>query len=424
MDTQLSLGEELDYYADNDFGSFIQMGNLLLESAGMARGSLNLTSCVGPEGELPTKPGGGSLFDHVCSLLEKKCDFWKGEMWKGKEQKVVIKTWNECNTNAFLGEKLREVAILRKKQGDEYSSRAHATAARLIATSKIRIKSGQEAQKIKGIGVKIAAKIDELLETHTLEILEKEQEVDQVMNLFMEIWGVGVATARFWYDRGLRSYEDLEMEVRKGDISLTKLQKYWMRHQKDFPQSMERDEMRQIGLLVEAAARFVAPTSETIVVGSYRRGKKSSKDVDILVLVDAMDDPHRDLSTAIVCARVAQKLATLCELEVVCSGEHVFMGGIRLPGMTKSGSKAIPTLKLWRRLDVYVALKDEAACGLLAHTGPWNYNQAMRAAAQAKGWRLNEYHLYDERGDVIPTESEADVQRLLEFEVLSPEERF
>jgi DNA polymerase/3'-5' exonuclease PolX len=47
----------------------------------------------------------------------------------------------------------------------------------------------------------------------------------------------------------------------------------------------------------------------------------------------------------------------------------------------------------------------------------------MRLAAKEMGWKLNEYHLYDENGDIIPTESEADVQKLLGFEEANPEER-
>jgi len=417
----MSLGGELDDHVKHDFGSFIELGGMLLELAGDTKGELDLTKPVGPEGDLPILKGSGQLFDSVCLQLEVRCDFFSRDMWGGREQADVIAKWKALDTNKFLAASLREVATLRARQGDKRSSDAHSKGASLIARSKVRITSGKQAQSIKGIGPKIGAKIDELLETHKLAILEQEQEVDRVLKLFTEIWGVNVVTARAWYDRGLRSYDDIEVATKEGDINLTKLQKYWWRHRDDFPQPMDRSEMKKIGKLVEIAAKSIDPTSETIVVGSYRRGKKSSKDVDILVLVDKKESPHLP-------RQIAEKLETLCDLEVVSEGEHVFMGGIRLPEKTKSQSSAKPkagaeSKKLWRRLDVYVQLKEEQACALLAHTGPFNYNIRMRGAAKDKGWLLNEYHLYDENGDIIPTESEAEVQKLLDFEVEAPEKR-
>lgn len=428
MDVTPSLGEELDQDAENDFVAFIKLGGLLLELAGDTKGEIDLSQPVGPNGELPVLKGSGQLFDSVCLQLEVRCDFFPRSMWGGREQADVIAKWKALDTNTFLATSLKQVAALRARQGDKRSSDAHGKGANLIARSKIRITSGQQAQQIKGIGPKIAAKIDELLETHKLEILEHEQEVDRVIKLFTEIWGVNAATAHSWYERGFRTYEDVE----EADIALTKLQKYWWRHKEDFPQPMERDEMKQIGALVEKAARSIDPDSETIIVGSYRRGKKFSKDVDILILVD-----HKERGLS---GQIAEQLGTLCDFEVVVSGELVVMGGMRLPdssselqkgGQSATGKKSTVVQKmkkpvvqhLWRRIDFYVQLKEERACALLAHTGPYDYNIRLRGIAKEKSWKLNEYHLYDENGDIVPTESEADIQSLLEVDVLPPEGR-
>jgi len=430
MDVPQSLGEELDQFAANDFRSFIKLGEVLLELAGDDKGELDLTRPVTPEGELPIILVAGktrnrkevSLFDSVCLALSERCDFWKPIDWQGLSHADVITKWKNCDTNQFLATSLRQVATLRARQGDKRSADAHSKGASLIARNPIRITSGHQAQQIKGIGPKIAAKIDELLATHKLEILEKEQEVDRVLKLFVEIWGVNVATARVWYDRGLRTYEDIERETEEGNIALTKLQKYWWKHKEDFPHPMDRNEMKQIGNLVGKAAKAIVPNSETIIVGSYRRGKKSSKDVDILILVD---ERKKEQNAPFLTIQIAEQLATLCDLEVVVSGEAVVMVGMKLPEAIQTGTK--PTSQKesnkWRRVDFYVQLKEERVCALLAHTGPYDYNIRMRLAAKEMGWKLNEYHLYDENGDIIPTESEADVQKLLGFEEANPEER-
>lgn len=423
MDVPQSLGEELDQFAANDFGSFIKLGAVLLELAGDDKGELDLTRSVSTEGDLPVilvaSNRHQSLFDSVCLALSERCDFWKPIDWVGLPHADVIAKWKNRDTNQFLATNLRQVATLRARQGDKRSAEAHSKGASLIARSPVRITSGSQARQIKGIGPKIAAKIDELLTTHKLEILEKEQEVDRVLKLFMEIWGVNVATARSWYDRDLRTYDDIEREVEEGNIALTKLQKYWWRHKEDFPQPMNRDEMKQIGNLIGKAAKAVVSSSETIIVGSYRRGKKSSKDVDILILVDPQQKERVErTNSTFLTLQIAEQLSTLCDLEVVVSGEAVVMGGLRLPEVTSKENK-----HLWRRVDFYVQLKEERVCGLLAHTGPYDYNIRMRLAAKEKGWKLNEYHLYDENGDIIPTESEHVLQKLLGFEEAEPEER-
>ena len=54
-----------------------------------------------------------------------------------------------------------------------YKYNAYRNAANVLAAHPTRIKSGEEAQKLKGIGAKIAKKIDEFLQTGKLQKLEK-----------------------------------------------------------------------------------------------------------------------------------------------------------------------------------------------------------------------------------------------------------
>jgi DNA polymerase beta len=56
-----------------------------------------------------------------------------------------------------------------------FKSNAYKTAASVLASHPKRIASGEEAAKLKGIGKKIAQKIDEFLATGKLEKLEKVQ---------------------------------------------------------------------------------------------------------------------------------------------------------------------------------------------------------------------------------------------------------
>jgi DNA polymerase/3'-5' exonuclease PolX len=64
---------------------------------------------------------------------------------------------------------------------------------------------------LEGIGVSIAAKIDEILATGTLKKLEeiRSEEATATINLLSKVVGVGPAKARALYNEGIRTIDDL-----------------------------------------------------------------------------------------------------------------------------------------------------------------------------------------------------------------------
>lgn len=328
-------------------------------------------------------------------------------------QEEVIKNLrdyaSEFGTNKFIAQKLREVGELRAREGDGRSKDAHMKAARVIENSKETITSGQEAQKLKGVGVKIAAKIDELLATGKIEILEAEAKVRSVIKEFMKIWGVNVATASHWQQDGYGSIGEIRLAARQGDIKLTKLQFLGLKHFEDFQTLMEAPTVKTVGQLVKHAA---GKTRRTMIVGSYRRkvfdpiadtkrptkeiSEFRTKDVDILIV-----DENKNAKTL---GQIVDSLAQLVDIEIGALGEHMCMGAMY-----------ISSIKCFKRFDIFICTPDELPCALLAHTGPAGYNVHMRQVASEKGWTLNEHHLLDAKDQIIEVQSEAEVQKLLGF---------
>ena len=105
-------------------------------------------------------------------------------------------------------------------------------------------------------------------------------------------------------------------------------------------------------------------------------------------------------------------LSQIAEIKIASEGPQAFMGLIKMPG------------NVWKRVDIYVASEEERACALLAHTGPALYNVKMRAVAKQNGYILNEKHLMiASTSEIVPTKTEADVQKILNFEVQEPKDR-
>ena len=419
-----TLNEDLADLAKEDFEQFKRVGEALLTTVAKLgeKGSVDFDAPVDGNGVPVIKPSNRSLMKDCLEKLAVHVPGLKSVPESIAEWRALQKSQV---TNAEIAARLKEVAALRLRQGDKRSHAAHLKAAGLVFASKSPITSGAEAQKIKGIGPNIGAKIDEIIKTRTLEILNQRSEVDIVLDNFQKIWGVGLETARYWYSLDCRTLDDIRRLDENDTISLTKAQRLGSDHFDDFNSEMPRSEMERIAEVVRRAIRGYdggsnGPSGNAIrgpngfferewivtLVGSYRRGKLQSKDVDL------MCHPNDKLPIRGACAALVKNLTRAWgeNVEIPSHGEHQMLGAIRVD-------------KKWRRFDVFIHPIDEVACSLLAHTGPAEYNKRMRAAAMEKGWLLNEKHLYDEHQKVIPTATEADVQRILGFEVLNPRER-
>lgn len=76
---------------------------------------------------------------------------------------------------------------------------------------------------MEGVGVKIAAKIDEILATGQLEKLEnaKNDPKQVALNLFNRIHGIGPVTARKFIDDGVMTIEQLKAKIADNTYTLT-----------------------------------------------------------------------------------------------------------------------------------------------------------------------------------------------------------
>lgn len=89
---------------------------------------------------------------------------------------------------------------------------AYKNAASALASLNKRIESGNEAKKLKGIGEKIAKKIDEFLQSGKLQKLENihQDEEARTISLFTRVSGIGPVKAADLFKIGLRTIEDLK----------------------------------------------------------------------------------------------------------------------------------------------------------------------------------------------------------------------
>ena len=253
-------------------------------------------------------------------------------------------------------------------------------------------------QEIKYVGEGIAKKVDEYLRTGKLGLLERlQQKTPAGVPLLMKVQGVGPRTAyHLSHDLGITSVEELRKALDKGRLDsefgptvregfrtgISKLQSYEKR--------MLLPEAE--GNFQALAAYFGALGIQVGMAGSLRRGKSTVGDLDLL------STDKRVVEAIKGCPGVAQVLES---------------------GPRRTSVK----LEEGVQVDVRLFSKEEYGAALVYFTGSKDHNIALRNLAIEKGWKLNEYGLFDGGGERLAGGTEEGVYAKLGLAFVPPELR-
>ncbi|KAL2769395.1 DNA polymerase lambda isoform c [Daubentonia madagascariensis] len=282
-----------------------------------------------------------------------------------------------------------------------------------------REKKQEEACSIPGVGKRMAEKIAEILESGHLRKLDHLSESVPVLELFSNIWGAGTKTTLMWYHQGFRSLEDI-----RNQASLTTQQAIGLKHYDDFLERMPREEATEIEQTVREAAQAFNPGLLCVACGSYRRGKVTCGDVDVLITHPDGRSHQGIFSRLLDSLRQRGFLTDDLVSQEENGQQQKYLGVCQLPGPGRRH----------RRLDIIIVPYSEFACALLYFTGSAHFNRSMRALAKTKGMSLSEHALSTDvvrntqglkvgPGRVLPTPTEKDVFRLLGLPYREPAER-
>lgn len=323
------------------------------------------------------------------------------------------------NYNPHITEKLEVLAKAYSVQGDKWRALGYAKAINALQSFHKPVTSYQEACSIPGIGKRMAEKIVEILDSGHLRKLDHISDSVPVLELFSNIWGAGTKTAQMWYHQGYRTLEDI-----RNKASLTTQQVIGLKHYDDFLERMPREEATEIEQTVRESAQAFNPGLLCVACGSYRRGKVTCGDVDVL-LTHPDGRSHQGIFCRLLDSLRQQGFLTDDLVSQEDNGQQQkYLGVCQLPGPGRRH----------RRLDIIVVPYSEFACALLYFTGSAHFNRSMRALAKTKGMSLSEHALSTAvvrdthglkvgSGRVLPTPTEKDVFRLLGLPYREPAER-
>ncbi|KAF2302467.1 hypothetical protein GH714_036449 [Hevea brasiliensis] len=269
--------------------------------------------------------------------------------------------------------------------GDDRRSFSYYKAIQVIEKLLFKIESAEQVKDLPGIGKSMQDHIQEIVTTGKLSKLEHFETDEKVrtISLFGEVWGIGPATAFKLYEKGYRTLDDLENED-----SLTHAQKLGLKYFDDIKTRVPRNEVQEMEQLMQKTGEEILPGVVIICGGSYRRGKASCGDLDV-VITHPDGKSHKGFLPRFV--KHLKNMEFLREdfvfsihsEEGTDSGVDTYFGLCTYPGR-----------ELRHRIDFKVYPRDIYAFGLIAWTGNDVLNRRLRLLAESKGYRLDDTGLF------------------------------
>ena len=317
--------------------------------------------------------------------------------------------------NRSLAAVFREMAACYRYLGpdDRFRAIAYQKAARTMESLREDVEthaSGiEELDALSGIGESIAQKIMEYLSTGKVKALDElRRRVPVGLLDLMDVNGIGPATLRILHETlGIVDRDGLVDAIRAGRLKglkgfgekkVANISRALKIHKETEGRMLLRDALGTAeGLL--RSTRKIKGVRRAELAGSLRRMKETVGDIDIVIVAAPSDRKS-----------VVRSFTRLPEVaRVISAGETKASVLLRDPSV---------------QTDVRVVSEWEFGSAMLYFTGSKEHNIHLRRMARDRGWKINEYGLFElATGVRLAGESEDGMYRKLGLGYIEPEMR-
>lgn len=312
--------------------------------------------------------------------------------------------------NLEVASVLKKIALFLEMDDVPFKPRAYEKAARSIEALEDEVediyqKGGVKAlMQIPGVGESIAEKIEELITTGKLEYYEKlKVKVPVDLDSLYGIEGLGPKKIKvLWQELKIKNIDDLEKACLAHDVS--KFPGFQEKTEQNILKGISfarKSEGRYIlGFVlpslreIEARLKSLPEVEKVLLGGSVRRMKETIGDADFLV---ASEYPTTVMDFFVSMPEVS---------DIFAKGE----------------TKASVRLKIGIQADIRVVAAKSFGAALQYFTGNKDHNVALRTIAQAKGWKLSEYGLFQGK-KLVAGRDENEIYEKLGLKWIPPEMR-
>jgi DNA polymerase (family X) len=324
-------------------------------------------------------------------------------------------TGNKTMHNAELASIFHRMAACYKYLGDAQKFRAIAydVAAKTISSLRNDItdysKDVKTLDVLPGIGESIGEKIIEYLHTGKIKTFEKlKKQVPQDLMDLMDVKGFGPSTIKVLHDvLKVSNRDELIEALEKGKLDGVKgfgkkrieNIRSVLKLNKDVSKRMALMDAQRLGNGILEEILKIPGVIKATLAGSLRRKKETVGDIDIIVTAERKK--WKSIITRFV------------QLPQV--------GRVHASGETRA---SVLLKENYMQVDLRIVHEDEYGAALFYFTGSKEHNIKLRQMAKEKGWKLNEYGVFDiKTGNRLAGKTEEEIYRLFGFNFIPPEKR-
>ena len=298
--------------------------------------------------------------------------------------------------------------LLEIEEANPFRVRAYRNAARTIRglSRELRdlIAEGKDLTELPGIGKDLAGKIREILDTGHAAALDKlHKEIPASVEDMLKLPGLGPKRVKqLYHEMDIHNLEQLERAARRGELRT--FPGFGSKTEQNILDNIHALRSREKRFLRNVAAGYAEPllaylkknraVKQAVIAGSYRRGRESVGDLDILV-------------TATDARRVMKHFTDYEEVgQIVSRGE----------------TRATVILHCGLQVDLRVVEEKSFGSALYYFTGSKAHNIRIRRLAQQRGLKINEYGVY-KKNKRIAGDTETSVSKSVGLPLIPPELR-
>ncbi|MBM3655075.1 MAG: PHP domain-containing protein, partial [Alphaproteobacteria bacterium] len=310
--------------------------------------------------------------------------------------------------NAEIAAMFDQAAEFLEIKGDNpFRTRAYRRAARVIEglprSVATMLRAGEDIAELPGIGEDLAGKIAAIVETGKFDLLESlKRELPGDLGEIAAIPGLGPKRVKLLIEKlGVRSLEDVRRAAKRGRLG----------ELRGFGPKLQQNILVALAKPV-AAKRFKLPFAEAeaaalidwlsrgldggrvVPAGSFRRRRDTVGDLDILV------------TTA----------------HAVAAGDRLVQYENVAETLNHGPTRTTVVLRSGIQVDLRVVKEESYGAALMYFTGSKAHNIALRNIAVDRGWKLNEYGLF-EKNRAVGGETEEGIYKKLGLQFVPPELR-
>jgi DNA polymerase (family 10) len=327
---------------------------------------------------------------------------------------VALYKMHVMQNNAILAGLFHHMADCYRYLGNEHRFRAAAydKAAKLLEYMKddiaVYAKDVKRLDEIEGIGESIAEKIIEYLHTGKIKKFEQlKKEVPYELLELMDITGFGPATLKILHDKlHIRRRDDLIKALESGKLqgvkgfADTKIEnmKRALKLFREKKRMLLKDAEKK-GKELLSVLKKIPGVQKAELAGSLRRKKETIGDIDIVIVAAAKNRK-----------RIVASFIRLPQVETVLA----------------KGATKVSVLLHYKNVQVDIRLVHDYEFGaaMLYFTGSREHTIKLRTIARERGYKINEYGLFDAAsGKRLAGKTEDEIYNFLHLKYIPPEQR-